>query len=209
MWVLGLISILAGIALLLVLFYRLWFLRNPKRPIPQGKAIVSPADGTIARIVPFSQSKLSLTIEKGLLGRIRASTGDVAKAGYLIVIVMTPLDAHYQKAPCDCRVMGTRHTEGKFLNAVIGAKDLRAAFENEHNTILLDTEHGRMKVIQIAGFLARRIHCFVRPGQRLKKGEDLGIIKLGSQVCLIIPKLKLKIREGQHVLGGNTVIAEP
>jgi len=209
MGVLNLMWIVMSIALLLLLFYRLWFLRNPKRPIPQGKAIISPADGTIARIIPFSQSKPSMTIEKGLLGRIRAFTGDVAKAGYLIVIVMTPWDAHYQKAPCDCRVMGIRHKEGKFLNAVIGAKDLRAAFENEHNTILLDTAYGRMKVIQIAGFLARRIHCFVQPGQALKKSEDLGIIKLGSQVCLIIPKLKLKIREGQHVLGGNTVIAEP
>ncbi len=209
MWWTILLGLFLALALLLFLFYRLWFLRNPKRAIPQGKAIVSPADGTIARIIPFSQNKPSMTIEKGLLGRIRASTRDVAKAGYLIVIVMTPLDAHYQKAPCDCRVMGTRHKEGKFLNAVIGASNLRAAFENEHNTILLDTEHGRMKVIQIAGFVARRIHCFIRPGQALKKGEDLGIIKLGSQVCFIIPKLNLKIKEGQHVLGGSTVIAEP
>jgi phosphatidylserine decarboxylase len=133
----------------------------------------------------------------------------VAKEGYLIAIVMTPMDMHFQKAPCDCRVMGTRHVHGKFLNAVSGAGNLKATFENEHNTILLDTRHGRMKVIQIAGFLCRRILCFVRPGQGLWKGQDLGLIRLGSQVCLIMPKLRLRVKEGQHVLARSTVIAEP
>lgn len=206
------LAILLGFLIILVvllLFYRLWFLRNPKRTIPKGENIVSPADGTIARVIPFGQKTAKLTITKGILGKIHALTGDVAKAGYLIVIVMTPVDMHYQKAPCDCRVMGTRHIRGKFYNAVLNAKDLRAAFENEHNMVLLDTKHGRIKIIQIAGFLARRIHCFVRPGQKLKKGEDLGIIKLGSQVCFIMPKLKLKIREGQRVLAASTIIAEP
>lgn len=198
-----------SVMIALVLFYRFWFLRNPQRTAPEGNHIVSPADGRVARIIPLVKGKPFLTVNKGLLGKIRAITGDVTKDGYLLTIVMTPLDVHYQKAPCDCRVMGTKHSPGKFYNAVIGADNLKASFENEHNTILLDTPHGRMKIIQIAGFLCRRIHCFVKPGRQLKQGNDLGVIKLGSQVCLIMPKLKLRIKEGQHVLAGHTVIAEP
>lgn len=209
MWGMIVLKAFLSVMIALVLFYRLWFLRNPRRTVPPGNHIVSPADGTIARIIPLAKGKPFLTVSKGMVGKILTVTGDVAKDGYLLTIVMTPLDVHYQKAPCDCRVMGTKHSSGKFYNAVIGASNLHASFENEHNTILLDTPHGRMKIIQIAGFLCRRIHCFVKPGQRCKKAEDLGIIKLGSQVCLIIPKLKLRIKEGQHVLAGHTVIAEP
>ena len=197
---------LPALVLALLLFYRLWFLRNPGRPMPKGEKILSPADGTIARIIPIRKT---MDIRKGLMGKVRAWAGDVTKDGYLIVIVMTPMDMHYQKAPCDCRVLGTRHVPGKFHNAVTKAREMKATFENEHNIILLDTKYGRMKVIQVAGVLVRRVHCFVEPGQKLKKGEDLGVVKLGSQVCFIMPKLKLKVKEGEHVLARATVMAEP
>jgi len=82
--------------------------------------------------------------------------------------------------------------------------------ENENNQILIKTNIGSMKVIQIAGFIARRIVCFVKKSQNIKKGQKLGLIKLGSQVCLIMPDVKgmeLKIKKGDKLKAGETIVA--
>ena len=203
------LSIIITLMILLYLFYELWFLRNPKRAVPKDDVIVSPANGRIARIIEVDGK--GLEIKKGLLGRIRTLTADTTDDGWMITIVMTPLNVHYQRSPCDGRVIGIKYRKGKLLNAVVGAEDMSATLENEKNEILISTRYGRMKVIQIAGFIAKRIECFVRKNQNIKKGETIGIIKLGSQVCLIMPKhpgLKLVVGEGQHVVDGETVVAE-
>jgi len=205
------------IELLVILFALCWiyyswiFMRNPKRNTPEGNVIVSPANGKISKIVKVGKKDTSnITIEKGLLGKIKMQTQEVGKDATLISIVMNPLNVHFQRSPCDATVLAVKHAPGKFLNAVKGAENMQAALENEHTEILLQTKYGKMKVIQIAGFLCRRIETFVTKGHKLKKGETIGVIKLGSQVTLILPaKLKINVKEGQAVVDGETILAMP
>jgi phosphatidylserine decarboxylase len=179
-------------------------LRNPGINPPVGDNIVSPAYGKVARIV--RTTKEYVTLKKGW-GKIETLTSDVGKDCYLIDIVMNLKDVHFQKAPTAGTVLYTRHKPGKWKNAVKKAHNLKAALENEKNEILFDTKFGKIKVIQIAGYVARRIRCFVKKNNTVKKGQDIGVIKMGSQVTLIMPaKYKLNIKEGQKVYGGKTII---
>jgi phosphatidylserine decarboxylase len=203
------LSAVITIMILLFFFYEIWFLRKPNRIIPSGENIVSPANGRIARIVEVNGRNLE--IKKGFLGKIRTLTGDVAKKAWLITIIMNPFNVHYQRAPSAGKVISVKYKKGKLFNAVIGAKNMEATLLNEKNEILIRTKHGNMKVIQIAGMLANRIECFVSKNQNIKKGEVIGLIKLGSQVCLIMPKmpgLDILVKEGQHVVDGETIIAK-
>ncbi len=198
------LTCIVALALAAFLFWRIWFLRKPARTVPRS-GIVSPASGTVVRIIPFTGGAPQ-QVPKGLLGVVRMLTVDVAKEGVLVVIMLTPMDVHYQRAPVDGTVKRVRYTRGKFANAVSGAARL-AAFENEKNEILISSGKGSVKVVQVAGALARRIECYVKEGQAVKKGEIIGLINLGSQVCLVMPARTVLVREGQRVIDGETVIA--
>lgn len=206
------ILILLGVIVLFFAYYFLWFLRDPKITIPAGNNLVSPASGTVSKIIRIEKGNVpdTLQIDKGLLGKIQTRVKPILgnQSGYIISIVMTPLDVHYQYAPCDGVVESVRHRKGKFLNAVQGASGMRATLENEHAEIVLKCAAGKIAVYPIAGFVARRIHTFVTEGQKVKKGDKLGIIKLGSQVSTIIPDLNVKVSESQHLSGGVDILAE-
>ena len=196
------------VILVVIIFLSLYifgFLRNSKRIVPKGDCIVSPANGRIAKIISIGKNK-NILVKKGLLGKVKDVLGDF-KEGYLIVIVMTPLNVHYQRSPVEGIVEKTVHTKGLFHNAM-SAEPLKAGLENEKNEIIIKNRKiGSIKVVQVAGFLARRIHCFVTAGQKINKGEDIGLISLGSQVLLVIPKLAIKVKEGETVIDGETIIA--
>lgn len=202
-----------GLIIAFLLFWKFYFLRNPEKRIstdPSG--IVSPADGLIVKIVPFGKTTEPVTIDKGLLGKVRFFTKDVSSSGYFIVIRLHIYDVHYQRSPITGAVVKQQYTSGKFLNAVADAANLTATLENEKNEILIEgiidkkKTKIKVKVIQIAGFLARRVSSFVQEKQKLKKGELLGVINLGSQVVLVVPKITLQIKEGDRVSGGETII---
>ena len=188
------------ILLLLVLYYlfwRFWFLRDPERVIPGGDdKIVCPADGRIIKIMKIDKQKLK--VRKGLLGKIYTHTRDMKDPGHLISIFMSPLNVHIQRAPISGTVKSVKHTKGLFM-----AANTLDALNNEKNEILIDD----IKVIQIAGFLARRISCFVKVGQNVRKGERIGLINLGSQVTMLLPKnINISVKEGLHVKAGETII---
>ncbi|MBW2988729.1 phosphatidylserine decarboxylase [Candidatus Woesearchaeota archaeon] len=189
------------------LFYKLVFLRDPKRKVPQGKNIVSPADGKIIRIIKLKDAE-SLRIKKGLIGKIRASAPANCKDGFLISIMMNIFDVHVQRAPLEGSVTEVRHTKGGFKNAVYGNK-FENCLENERNEITIENkEIGKIKVIQIAGLVARRIECFVGEKQKVNKGKRIGRIMLGSQVSLIIPdKAKVSAKSGDRVRAGESILA--
>ena len=142
-----------------------------------------------------------------MFGKITTFTKEITKKGYLITIVMTPFDVHYQKAPIDGVVTKVKYSKGTFRNAVFGAESMNATLENEKNEITIKGKI-KLKVIQIAGAVARRIVCFVKPEDKIKKGQNIGLIKLGSQVCLIVPEIKLMIKENQKMRAGETIIGE-
>lgn len=198
--IVGVISI--SVVAILLVFYQFVFLRNPHRAAPGGNNIVSPADGRIINIMKIDDS--NLRIKKGLMGKVDALCSDV-DAGYLVSIFMSIFDVHVNRAPIDGEVVGVKHRDGRFFMAFDKEKSLL----NESNEIIIKSEIGRIKVIQIAGFIARRIQCFVKEKQKINKGESIGRIVIGSQVCLIIPKkVRLVVNVGGKVRAGETILGE-
>jgi len=206
--IISILMLCAVLIALLIMLFILYFYRDPKRVIPKGNVIVSPADGKIISIIQVrsGKEKEELKIKKGFAGKIRTLTGDLGKGAFIAIsIFMSPLDVHVNRSPIEGEVVSVRHSKGKFYNAA-----RPEAFENEKTETIIDSKIGMIKVIQIAGFLARRIETFIKPGQKVITGQRIGIIKLGSQVTLIMPKdkINLVITKGQKVKAGSTILGE-
>lgn len=170
--------------------------------VPKGKNIVSPAYGKVIDVVDIS-NKDTISIKKGLLGLINSTTKGINK-GYLISIFMRPFDNHINRAPIGGKILSIKHYRGKFRRA----NSLRA-LQNERTEIVMDTKIGKLKMLQIAGYIFRRIETSVKEGQKLIKGDKIGLIRHGSQVSLIVPKkIKIKIKKGDRVKAGSTILGE-
>lgn len=176
---------------LLALFFA-WFFRNPRRRVPaEPGLVVSPADGKV------------VTVER--LPHDDFVGGPVVVIG----IFLSVFNVHINRVPVRSRVIGLHYRRGKFLNA------LRAASvrENEQLAVRIeeaDAPHRRMVVKQIAGAIARRIVCWVAPGETLERGDQFGMIKLGSRTELVLPdepQLSVEVRPGDHVQAGTSVLA--
>ena len=198
-WILGIFLLLGT---LFFLFYRFVFLRDPERKIPPGNVVVSPADGKIIQITEVDAK--TIHVRKGWLGKVLLSPL-FKEPCYFVSIFMSPLEVHINRAPIDGKVANITYEHGSFFNA----GNLRGSFSNENNQILFHTAIGNVLVVQIAGFLARRIECWVNINQKVNKGEKIGMINLGSQVSMLLPKkgLRLNVSIGEKVKGGESVIA--
>lgn len=196
-----LVYLIIGILVFLFVLYKFWFLRDPDRKIPSGNNVVSPADGRVIRIMPFDNTEVM--VQKGLAGQIKVLTEDVAEEGNIVSIFMSPADVHINRAPIKGEIKYVKYHSGAFRPA----KYFDAVFDNENAQTLIVDKKLRVKVIQIAGIMARRVVSFLKPGQFVEKGERIGLIKLGSQCTLVLPKqVKLKVKEGDYVYGGSTII---
>ena len=202
-YIIVIIILVLGIIMLAYRLFLIYFLRDPERKIPSGNVIVSPADGKVIAVVKI-ENKDKIRIKKGFAGRISTFTDDIGKGPFTAVsIFMSPMDVHVNRSPIQGRVVSIKHSKGKFYGAM-----KPEAFENEKTETVLDTKIGRIKIIQIAGFLARRIETFINVGDNIRKGEIIGIIKLGSQVTLIMPadKVKINVKKGQRISAGSSII---
>ena len=197
--------VLITVSVLLFLFWKVVFLRNPQRTTPAGDFVIAPADGKIVEILEFSGQEVKL-FKRGqrLLGIINTLTSDVADEGYIVSIFMSPLDVHVNRAPLSGTVEGVVHSAGKFL----AVNTFEAGLVNEKaETIIQGTI--RVKMIQIAGFLARRVVTNVNPGEEVRAGQEVGLINLGSQVTVILPKsVTLKVTKGDRTVAGETILAK-
>lgn len=201
----GVLVLTIIIVILVLILFLLNFYRDPKRKIPSGNNIVSPADGKIIQILKIKKDKA--IVNKGFLGKIETLTKDIAKECYVISIFMSPFDVHINRAPTEGIIESIKHEKGRYFAAF----DLEKSLRNEKNEIIITNKKiGKIKIIQIAGFLARRIICSISKDKKVNKGQRIGKIVLGSQVTLILPskKIKLKIKNKQKVRGGSTIIAE-
>lgn len=184
-------------------------MRMPERNIPQQvTSFVSPANGKIVGIKRWNSE--SFTEPKGDWGAIPVWASDVDTAGTVISIQMNVANVHYQRMPVNGKLIAKKHVPGLFNNAVQMHNELGIRFENEHNWMLFENTDGkRFKLIQIAGFVARRIEDYVEPNQPLAKGDVIGLIKLGSQVTVLLPHgVDVKAAVGDIVIDGETVLAE-
>jgi phosphatidylserine decarboxylase len=170
-----------------------YFFRNPVRRVPPETGLcVSPADGTIAEIAELKHDDFI--------------DGPAVRIGIFLSI----FNVHLNRSPVTARVIALRYARGEFLNALRRESALR----NENMWIGLEEEsppYRRMVVRQISGAIARRIVCALRPGESVPRGHVFGMIKLGSRTELILPAedgLQIKIRVGQKVKAGSTVLAE-
>lgn len=176
----------------ILFLFMLYFFRDPERSIPEGDNIfVSPADGKIIVIRPF-QGNLIPALPK-----------DTKTKFIQISIFMSPLNVHVNRAPCDGTVESVVHTKGRFLSAF---KD-EASIQNENIALLMNTNHGKILVRQVAGFVARRAVCRVKPGGTLHKGERYGLIKFSSRLDVYLPaNTSIKVNLGDKVKSGETVL---
>jgi len=117
---------------------------------------------------------------------------------------MNVFNVHVNRSPINGKIISLKHTKGKFYNAA----DIEKSLLNEKNELIIENKELKIKVIQIAGLVARRIICFKKENEKINKGERIGIVKLGSQVTLILPKqINLKIKKGDNVKAGSSIIA--
>ena len=174
---------LAVVPVLLAMFF-LWFFRDPSRTIPTGLGeIVSPGDGLVTE---------AEWIETALGGRLRVS------------IFLNVFDVHVNRAPVAGVVRLVEHRKGGFANAM----NPESAVTNEQTTVIVDAGGYEVWYKQIAGLLARRIVCTVAAGQKVERGQKVGLIKFGSRVDVLMPaEAVLKVKLGVRVKGGETVLA--
>ncbi|QDT55061.1 phosphatidylserine decarboxylase [Caulifigura coniformis] len=169
-----------------------WFFRNPQRDIPQGRGtVVSPADGVITTIDEIEHDEF------------------VGGPAVLIGIFLSIFNVHINRSPLPGRVIGVRYKKGKYLNALRP----ESARENEQLALrmqMTQAPYRRFVVRQITGAIARRIVCWMKPGDELTAGEQFGMIKLGSRTELVLPReaaLELKIKLGDTVQAGSSILA--
>jgi len=169
-----------------------WFFRNPHRVVPpEAGLVVSPADGKIVDIEDIRHDDY--------IG------GPAKKIGIFLSI----FNVHINRAPVAGRVIGLRYRPGKCLNALRP----ESAQENERLTVMLEEHQAPYRgfiVRQITGAIARRIVNWLKPGDELGRGEQFGMIKLGSRTELVLPAeegLEIRVRLGDNVIAGTTVLA--
>lgn len=178
-------KILAVVALVVTLFIT-YFFRNPERIVPEDEhAVVAPADGKIIYVGPSREEHLDAESTK-------------------ISIFMSVFNVHVNRAPLSGRVLDTFYRHGKFLDV----RDERATFENEQQGLVLEATGGmKIVVVQVAGLIARRIVCYARKGDTLKRGERYGLIRFGSRLDVYLPKeTVVKVAMGDKTVAGETVL---
>lgn len=182
-WVAGWWALPCWLAALFVL----QFFRDPARDIPgDERTVVSPADGRIVAVETSRDPYLDRDAIK-------------------VSVFMNVFNVHSNRSPVDGEVKQAWYNSGKFLNAALD----KASLENERNALWLKAENGTdVTCVQIAGLIARRIICHVKPGDRLSRGGRFGFIRFGSRVDVYLPlSARVKTALGDKVLGGSSILA--
>ncbi len=168
-----------------------YFFRDPPRVTPtDDRWVVSPADGRISAVGPAIPPR-ELDLEAGEMMRVS--------------VFMDVFSCHVNRAPVRGRITRIEHRPGKFLNAELD----KASTENERNGLVIDSPHGPMAVVQIAGLVARRILCWATVNSDIGIGERIGLIRFGSRVDVYLPPdAVVRVAVGQTAIAGETVLAE-
>jgi len=169
-----------------------YFFRDPDRYTPQREGlIVSPADGVISLIEPAVPP---------------AELGLGPEALTRVSVFMNVFNCHVNRLPISGEITAVSYRPGKFLNASLD----KASVDNERNSLAVRMADGRqIAVVQIAGLVARRIVCEVKPGAVLETGERFGMIRFGSRLDVYLPPgVVPMVALGQTMVAGETVLAD-
>jgi len=162
-----------------IALFMAYFFRDPYRESPEGEGlIVAGADGTVTRI-------------------------DETDEGKLVSVFMSPLDVHINRSPIAGKVTKAEYIRGKKAPATSNT----ASFTNERNSLTITGEQFTVRCTQIAGIMARRIVCWSKEGDELKRGQKFGLIKFSSRTDVLMPSnTELMVNIGDHVKGGETIL---
>jgi phosphatidylserine decarboxylase len=179
---------LAALVLLLLALWVAYFFRDPERVGDRGPSlVVSPADGKLIMITEVDEP------------------GFVKGRAIRLSIFMNVFNVHVNRYPVDGVVKYVHYNKGKFFNAAAE----KSSLENEQMSVGVDTGRYQILVRQIAGLIARRIVTYSRPGEKVKQGERMGIIRFGSRVDVFIPPgSTIKAKLGDATVAGVTVLAD-
>ena len=168
------------------------FFRHPPRVAPtRPGVIVAPADGLIC-LVEDAVPPAELNLPERPLRRIS--------------IFLSIFDAHVQRVPISGEVVSVVHRPGLYKSAELAA----ASQDNERNSVLIRTPEGHEVIaVQIAGLVARRIVCDIKPGEKVTIGDTYGLIRYGSRLDTYLPEgAEVLVLPGQRAVGGETILAE-
>ena len=191
------LAALTGVAwlfwpLIALSLWSVYFFRDPPRGVPQDDGIlIAPADGLV-QMVTAAVPPAELGLGSEPLTRVS--------------IFLSVFDVHVNRAPCTGTVDVVAYRPGKFMNANAD----KASEDNERMAVAFRRADGRLVgCVQIAGWVARRIICTIKPGQTVAAGERFGHIRFGSRTDLYLPQgARLLVATGQRMIGGETVMAE-
>jgi phosphatidylserine decarboxylase len=181
-------TIVAVGAAILTLFVS-WFFRNPFRVAPQGPGlIVAPGDGKVIAIQEEFEPRF------------------IKDRSIRISIFLNVFDVHINRVPCEGVIEDVQYQPGLFL--VASKPD--ATLRNEQNALMIRTAQGaKVLCVQVAGLIARRIVCWISPGDRAVRGERFGLIRFGSRMDTFFPVgTAVKVAVGDRVKGGETILGE-
>jgi phosphatidylserine decarboxylase len=172
----------------LATLFVLQFFRDPARPVPgNARSVLAPADG---RIVAVEQTRDAYLDRNALK----------------VSVFMNVFNVHSNRSPVDGEVKQLWYNRGAFVNAALD----KASVENERNALWLRSDSGQdVTCVQVAGLIARRILCYVQPGDRLARGQRYGFIRFGSRVDVYLPPAaQVKVTIGDKVYASATILAE-
>ena len=184
---LGWMVIAVGLAIL-TLFVS-WFFRNPSRVVPQGpRLVVASGDGKVIAIEEEFESRF------------------IKDRSIRISIFLNVFDVHINRIPCEGAIEDVQYQPGLFLMA----NKPDATLRNEQNALMIRTAEGaKVLCVQVAGLIARRIVCWISPGDRAVCGERFGLIRFGSRMDTFLPVgTTVKVVVGDRVKGGETILGE-
>jgi phosphatidylserine decarboxylase len=164
------------------------FFRDPRRVPPPGDSVVAPADGRVLKAEQVQDDRF------------------LHGPALQVSIFMSPANVHVNRNPTGGRVLEIRYNHGRYFRAFAD----KASLDNEQNAVVLQDPQGRrLAFVQIAGFLARRIVCYLEPGMTVERAERCGLIMFGSRVDIFLPpEAQLRVEVGQRTRAGETVVAE-